>query len=653
MHCLQTSILLRFCCLWISSSSAFAAAPMFESDVKPLLVKYCVKCHSGDQPKAKLDFSEFVTSQDAAAQPDVWETAIELLDAGDMPPEKAAQPTVAERSTVKTWYEDRLIPSIEPRPGEFKPRRLSATEYRNTLRSLFGFELEVAVVEAEQTVAEKSLVLKLLPLDPPGKSGFRNDTSGNPLTTVIWDQYAYLSDAALERLFSKSGRGHLETLVGPIRENGLTSEQARNLVRAFLPRVYRRPVSDADMAQTIKAIDSSTDLVKTLKFELQAALMSPGFIFRGMLMRGEAGVQQPVDAFELAERLSYFLWADMPDAELMELAGTGTLSDTAILNTQVDRMLASPKARNLAEDFAVQWLTLDQIARTSKNPPQQVALQSQPIDFMHYLFTDNRPLMELIDSKTAFVSPFTKGFYPKDNQQMARYSKPKGIEVEIVPNQKITLKHTTERGGILTIPGVLAMNRGPVLRGTWVLERILGDRLPDPPANVGQVPDNKKGRNLTFRQRFEMHRNKATCAICHDKIDPLGFALQGYDGRGAYLLAKNNKPSKKIKRRNKPKTVQDPQDIDTSGRLPTGETFDNFAGLKRILVTSQRERVIRNIVRRMISYALCRKLEIYDRPTVDKIVARLKARNGSYRELIHEIVNSLPFRETVIGGKSS
>ena len=626
---------------------------MFESDVKPLLVKYCVKCHSGDQPKAKLDFSEFVTSQDAAAQPDVWETAIELLDAGDMPPEKAAQPTVAERSTVKTWYEDRLIPSIEPRPGEFKPRRLSATEYRNTLRSLFGFELEVAVVEAEQTVAEKSLVLKLLPLDPPGKSGFRNDTSGNPLTTVIWDQYAYLSDAALERLFSKSGRGHLETLVGPIRENGLTSEQARNLVRAFLPRVYRRPVSDADMAQTIKAIDSSTDLVKTLKFELQAALMSPGFIFRGMLMRGEAGVQQPVDAFELAERLSYFLWADMPDAELMELAGTGTLSDTAILNTQVDRMLASPKARNLAEDFAVQWLTLDQIARTSKNPPQQVALQSQPIDFMHYLFTDNRPLMELIDSKTAFVSPFTKGFYPKDNQQMARYSKPKGIEVEIVPNQKITLKHTTERGGILTIPGVLAMNRGPVLRGTWVLERILGDRLPDPPANVGQVPDNKKGRNLTFRQRFEMHRNKATCAICHDKIDPLGFALQGYDGRGAYLLAKNNKPSKKIKRRNKPKTVQDPQDIDTSGRLPTGETFDNFAGLKRILVTSQRERVIRNIVRRMISYALCRKLEIYDRPTVDKIVARLKARNGSYRELIHEIVNSLPFRETVIGGKSS
>lgn len=637
-------------CLWLLGSSVSAAPPAFEADIRPLVAKYCVNCHSGKKPKGKVDFTKFKTDQDVEAQFDVWESAIGLLGDGEMPPEDAPQPTGEELVRIKAWYQDR-IRSVQSHPGFFKPRRLSATEYRNTLRSLFGFDLEVAVIEAEQTVAEKSLVLKLLPLDPPGKSGFRNDTSGNPLTTVIWNQYAYLSDVALERLFSKSGRQHLRAFTGPIGKSGLSPAQARKLLRVFLPRVYRRPVTESRLAKTMAAIDASTDLVTTLKVEMKAALMSPGFIYRGMLMRGKAGSQQPVDHFELAERLSYFLWADMPDAELMQLAIDGKLAESSLLNSQIDRMLASAKAINLAEDFAVQWLTLDQVALKSNNPPQQVALKSQPIDFMNYLFTSDRPLIELIDSKVAFVSPFTKGFYPVDNRQMTPYSKPKGIEVEIVPNQKITLKHTTERGGILTIPGVLEMNKGPALRGTWILERILGDHLPDPPANVGQVPSNKRGQNLTFRQRFEMHRSKATCAICHDKIDPLGFGLQGYDARGAYLLSKNYKPARKRKRRAPTPTVAERQRIDTSGQFPSGETFANFQELKQILVTSKRERIVRNIVRQMLSYALCRKLEIYDRPTVDKMVASLNTKNGTYRDLIHEIANSLPFRQTVIRGK--
>jgi hypothetical protein len=315
-------------------------------------------------------------------------------------------------------------------------------------------------------------------------------------------------------------------------------------------------------------------------------------------------------------------------------------------------MLASPKARSLAEDFAVQWLTLDEIASTSRNPPQRVALRSQPIDFMHYLFTSDRPLIELIDSKVAFVSPFTQGFYPNDRRQMKRYSKPKGIEVEIVPNQKISLENTPERGGILTIPGVLAMNKGPVLRGVWMLERILGDHLPDPPMDVGQVPKNKRGQNLTFRQRFELHRSKATCAVCHNKIDPLGFGLQGYDGRGAYLLSKKYVPTKKERKKGTAPTAAQRRGIDTSGRLPSGETFENFQELKQILATTQRKKVIRNIVKQMLSYALCRKLEIYDRPTVDNMVDDLHASNGTYRDLILKIASSLPFQQTILRGKT-
>jgi hypothetical protein len=223
--------------------------------------------------------------------------------------------------------------------------------------------------------------------------------------------------------------------------------------------------------------------------------------------------------------------------------------------------------------------------------------------------------------------------------------KQKGIEVESVPNQKIQLENTTERGGILTMPGVLAMNKGPVIRGTWILERILGDHLGDPPADVGVVAPNRKGEKLSFRERFEEHRSNKNCAVCHDKIDPLGFALQRYDAQGAFIAEKN----KARVNDGKKKARQGPTEaLDTSGQLPSGETFDDFAGLKKILTSSQRETIVRNLVEKALSYALCRKLEMYDQPTVTRIVANLEAREngGTYRDLVHEVVISLPFQQS-------
>ena len=290
-------------------------------------------------------------------------------------------------------------------------------------------------------------------------------------------------------------------------------------------------------------------------------------------------------------------------------------------------MLASPRARSLAEVFAVEWFTLNEIEHVSNNPPHMVAMKSQPIDYMHFLFTEDRPLLELIDSDTTFTNPFTARHYGADSRQMKRYRKQKGIEVEIVPNQKISLEQTKVRGGIITMPGVLAMNRGPIIRGTWVLERILGEELPEPPANVGQVPPNRGGQKLSFRERFEQHRSNPTCAVCHDKIDPLGFALQSFGNGGEFR--------------------QNPED-DTAGRLPSGETFDDIMGLKEILTTSQRESVVRNIVKRTMSYALCRRLHVYDRPTVEAIVGKMLETNGTWRDLFHEIANSIPFRETIL-----
>ena len=562
-----------------------------------------------------------------------------------MPPAENSQPSESERQLLYKWYK-KFVHSVEPRPAPFAARRLSVQEYRNTLRSVLGFDLEVAVIEAEQTITERSMVVKLLPTDPPGESHFKNDTHKNPLTVTTWDQYSYLVDLGLEDLFSKDRRAILEKVTGTIENNVISQTQAAKVIRAFVPKAWRRPVSGKELDPILARLKglSGKQLQAGLKLELKSILMSPSFIYRGLRMKLESGKRQPVDAYEYAERLSYFLWADMPDQKLWDAAADGELGNDEQISRQIKRMLASPKAKAMSEIFGLEWFTLREIEKVSNNPPQMVALKSQPIDFLNYLFTENRPLLELVDSQTAFINPFTARMYGSDARQMKRYVKQRGIEVEIVPNQQIKLEATRVRGGILTMPGILAMNKGPIIRGTWVLERILGEHLPEPPPDVGQVPRNKKGENLTFRERFEMHRANKTCAVCHDKIDPLGFGLEGFNGGGAYIL-KNYKPTKKeIKKGTAPKNVGS---IDVSGQFPSGEKFNGIVELKKILTTSKRKQVIRNIVKRTMAYALCRKLKVHDQPTVESIVKKMDETNGTWQDLFVAIAMSPQFRETI------
>lgn len=617
-------------------------ADTFQQEVRPLLMKYCAECHSGDEPSGEVDFQAIAKSGNVMEAFEIWAKVDEVIAEQLMPPEDESQPSASERTVIRNWYKATFVDSVEARPGEFRPRRLSATEYRNTLRSLFGFDLEVAIVEAEQTISEKSLVLKLLPTDPPGKSRFRNDTHSNPLSTQIWEQYSYLTDFALEELFSSHRRETLAAFAGELQGDRFTIQNAEALIRDFVPRALRRDVTEESLVAIIDSLKHDADVVTATKRELKTVLMSPGFIYRGLLMQRTPAAQQPVDDFELAERLSYFLWADMPDAELLQHAREGTLKN--VLHQQVERMLDSPAADNLATDFAVQWLTLDEIDQVSDNPPYMVALKSQPIDFFKFLVAEDRPLMDMIDSDVTFANPLTRRFYVPDTAQLGKYRRPKGIEIEIVDNQKLKLEKTVGRGGLLTMPGVLAMNRGPILRGVWMIERIMGEHLPDPPADVGQVEANIPGEELSFRERFAQHRENESCAICHDKIDPLGFALEAYDDKGGFLFAKDYKKNQKQRR-----TEARSEKVDTSGQLPTGEKFADFAELKHILTTTQRLPIVRNMVKQMLAYALCRKLEIYDQPTVETIVGEMMASDGTWRDLVHAVVDSLPFREMETG----
>ena len=650
------------------TDSASETTRRYRVSVEPLLKKHCCQCHGDkDEVRGDVNFRVIETGPQIKAAFELWSNVLKLIETGSMPPETQPRLTPAEIAQFKAWYQRELVDTIAPLPDVLRPRRLSAHEYRQTLRSLFGFDLEVSIAEAEQTVVEKSLVMKLLPVDPPGPSGFKNDTSANPLTTNVWEQYSFLLDDALEQWLSPGNRNRLEVVTGPITSKHMTPEQCEKLLKWMLRRIYRRTPTTETIQTCVASIrgKQGPELEAALRMELKSVLMSLPFIYRGLLatvddLKVSDQDDSPVsygrvDDHELAERLSYFLWGDMPDERLMQLADEGTLRIPETYASEIARMLADPKSRNLAENFGVEWFSLDEISTVSKNPPVSHALRQQPIDFLNYLFIEGRPLLELIDSKVTFLNPHTAKFYPGDRKRMAAYKKQRGIEVEAVPNQRLELVGSLERGGLLTMPGILAMNRGPVIRGTWMLEKVLGEHLPDPPANVGQVKPNQPGENLTFRERFELHRSDATCAICHNKIDPLGFAMQAYDSTGAYnptglnpTKGKNRK-QKKNKVKEDEHALVDPPLLDTSGRLPGGQSFENFRELKQILLTSQRRRIIENIVKRTLSYALARELNVHDMPTVDEISSELdrhgnlELREGSYHDLIHLVVNSLPF----------
>ncbi len=633
------------------ASSAIDGTP---ESVSAFLDQYCIQCHGGEKVKGKVDFTTVSVETASTEHFDFWQLAAEMVDYEDMPPEDEKQPSTEERAAFQAWYDSNYV-TVAASPGVFQPRRLSTPEYRNTMRSLFGFDLENKVAKAEQTAIEPSLILKLMPTDPPGESGFINDTHAAPLSTVIWDQYAYFSEVALQQLFSPHRHQQLSLMLGEELPNGFehsdfTQEHARRLLQHFAPIAYRRPFDKKALNKILTPLKplSGVKLVNALKFEMKTILMSPGFLYRGMRMGKTPGEQQPVDRYELAERLSYFLWEDMPDEELRQCAADGSLNDLEILSAQIERMLASPKAISLADSFATQWLALDEIDDAYNDPYLLDSYKNQPLDFLNYLFTENRPVMELIDSDVTFASHVTASVYPKDKNKLEKYIKPKGIEKQVAPNQKLLLEHTEGRGGLLTMPAVLAMNRGPILRGTWTLRKILGEHLGEPPADVPPIQSTMGGKKLSFREKFEHHRADASCARCHDKIDPIGFAFEGYNDKGAFLLASDNSPLPKgMQSKEKP-----PENIDASGRLTTGESFQDFEELKDLFLSVRREDIVRNAVEQTLSYALCRKLESHDGPTVKIITTTLLESDGTWQDLFTGVANSLPFRETIFSNDS-
>lgn len=408
-------------------------------------------------------------------------------------------------------------------------------------------------------------------------------------------------------------------------------DAARTNLRPFLKRAFRRTVSDSEVERYAKlvpaALKEGEAFEQGMRTAVAAALVSPHFLFRVELdaRPSPTGKTRPLNDYEIASRLSYFLWSSMPDAELFRLADAGKLKDAATLRTQALRMLRDPKSRALTDNFATQWLTLRKLENASPDPglfPNfDEALKKDMEEESKAYFSDvmksDRSVIEFLDSSHAFL-----------NERMAKHY---GIAGVGGPNfRKVQLKGK-QRGGLLTMASVLTVtsnpNRtSPVKRGKWLLENILGAPPPPPPPGLDGLEEGEsKTPSKTIKERMERHRRDPSCAVCHAKMDPLGLAFENYDAVGRWRTMDGKFP------------------VDATGTMSTGEKFSGAADIKKVLLGRKGE-FVRTLTEKLMTFALGRGLDRSDRRAMDAIVAGAEKEGYRFSSLVKGIVSSEAFR---------
>ncbi len=442
--------------------------------------------------------------------------------------------------------------------------------------------------------------------------------------------------------------------------NQTTTQCAKTILSSLMERAYRRPVTEEELKSKLDLValaqKEGDTFQEGIRLALQAILASPNFLFRieapsssagrpssigdrrptggpvlamaaqrpAMADRRSTTDEHPVSDVELASRLSYFLWASMPDAELMRVAKSGTLRQPAVLDAQVRRMMADPKGYNLVENWAAQWLQLRNLGRTKPDPKRFPTVDDELLDamrketslFVETIIKEDRSLLDFIDAPFTFV-----------NGPLARHYGITGVDGEAF--QRVTLDGE-QRSGILTQGAILTVSSyptrtSPPVRGKWVMENLLGTPPPPPPDDVPSLNESNIGTEVSLRERLEQHRRDPSCSPCHVLMDPLGFGLENYDAVGAWRTHDGKFP------------------IETAGTLPGGQTFTGSKGLKEIL-RGKSDAFVHNVTEKLLTYSLGRGLERFDRPTVEAIATQVKANNYKFSSLVMEVVKSRPFQ---------
>jgi hypothetical protein len=405
---------------------------------------------------------------------------------------------------------------------------------------------------------------------------------------------------------------------------------AKKILHEFLCRAYRRRVPQAEVERLMRFVKIGFEeggqyaFEKGIKLACQAVLVSPFFLYRGELQKNPDDPEtiSSIDDYALASRLSYFIWSSMPDDELFLQAARGTLRKN--LDSQVMRMLKDPKARALTENFAGQWLQLRNMKLVSPDPDEYGNFDEQLRNSMR---GETEALFEHIMHNDLPFTEFLEADYSFINARLARHYGIKGVSGDAL--RKVSLAGSRRRG-ILTHGSILTITSNPtrtspVKRGKWILDNILGTPPPEPPPGVEQL-DNNSELEGTLRQRLEQHRKDPNCASCHALMDPLGLAFENFDGIGSW------------------RDIDRGQRIDSRGELVSGERFESHEQFQQVLIGNKRDDYLRCVSENLLTFALGRGLEFYDKAAVSSVVKRMQGGKLRFSEAILGVVNSVPFQ---------
>jgi mono/diheme cytochrome c family protein len=581
----------------------------------------CGSCHTGKSPSGGFDISGLALPDSFRERPQAWTKAAMRVHNAEMPP--GGSVALEKREAFAAWVQENLHNAACSEgvvPGPTAVRRLNRSQYTATVRDLLNLHVDIG---------------STLPADSAGGEGFDNAAETLFLSPVHAERYLEAAKLALSYA-SKDPRARAKFLIaapGP----GVTPEAAaRTILEEFLPRAFRRPIDSADLDFHLGLFSSAAkrgeSFEDSILYALRAALISPQFLFR-VEPPNSTGKTRLLDEYSLASRLSYFLWGTMPDGLLFALAETEKLSPE-VLQGQVGRMLRNQKSVDFARSFIEQWLRTRDVGTVWKPDPElfpewndselQGDIKNQPVLFFREILANDLSILDLLDSKWTIATKKLQKVLYGTNVKPAR---PNNQEQP----QRIELPESSHRGGLLGMSAVLAISShphrtSPVLRGKWLLETILGTPPPPPPPNVPKLEESKAGDvPATLRARLAQHRADPACATCHSRIDPLGFALENFDVLGRWRTEDGGKP------------------IDAKGELPDGTTFDGPDQLKAALMR-KKDLFVRNLVKKVLGYALGRGLTLQDSCTVDSIVAEVERNNYRAQALINAVVMSTPFR---------
>ncbi|MCC6590486.1 MAG: DUF1588 domain-containing protein [Bryobacterales bacterium] len=601
---------------------AFAELYSFR-DAQQFLSRYCQTCHQPNGAAGGFSLQRVSTEESLSAESAKWTSLMARVRNGEMPPKNAPAPPLDERERFTDWAAGALhtaacAAGIVPGPSHI--RRLNRDEYSTTLSDLLDIHLDLS---------------RLLPADGAGGEGFDNAAETLFLSPLHSEKYLEAAKLAMD-FAAKEYKSRAKILVAQPEPNTPPEVAARAILQSFLPRAFRRPVTDADLEPYLRLYHAARrqgqDFEPAIFFALRGALVSPLFLFRVEPLNASAEVR-PLDQYALASRISYFLWGSMPDELLFDIAAAGKLHDPAVLRTVVPRMLRHDRSLVFARRFTEQWLRTRELTGGKAPDPKlfptyagdeelRSDIRFEPILFFQELLMRDLSLLNLLESK------FTIG--------TSNLEKHYGITMPLNKNRRkqpqwVELPDASRRGGLLGMSAVLAVSSypyrtSPVLRGAWVLDSILGTPPPPPPPNVPPLDDaHNPSAPKSVRERLTQHRTNPVCASCHARIDPLGFGLENYDALGRWRDAEAGKP------------------VDSSGELMDGTKFEGPEQLKAALL-ARKDLFVRNLTNKLLGYALGRGLTLKDSCAVDRIVAKVKENNYSAQTLIEEIILSTPFR---------